>query len=76
MTTEALVLITEMCTAILAVAGVLAVAARVFLRPRIAEVDAALGRIEAHLVRLNGSVGETLVWQHQHEIEHARRERQ
>lgn len=76
MTTEAFILITQVCSAILAVAAVLALAARVFLRPRILEVDSALARIERHLERINGSVGRMDGWQHQHELDHARGERE
>jgi hypothetical protein len=75
MTTDALVLITEVCTAILAVAAVLGVAARILIAPRIREVDNSLARIEAHLERINGSVGRMDDWQHQHELNHARGER-
>ena len=75
MTTDALILITEVCSAVLAVAAVLALAARVFVAPRIREVDAALARIEAHLVRLNGSVGKMSDWERQHELDHARSDR-
>ena len=75
MTTEAFILITQICSAVLAVAAVLALAARVFLQPRILEVDSALARIERHLERINGSVGKMDEWQHQHELDHARGER-
>ena len=72
MSSEAALMITQVCGAVLAVAGVLALAARVFLSPRIREVDLALARIEAHLERLNGSVARVSEWQRQHELEHAR----
>jgi len=72
---EAALMITQVCSAVLAVAGVLALAARVFLTPRIREVDAALARIEAHLERINGSIGKMSEWQRQHELDHARQER-
>ena len=75
MSAEAAIMITQVCGAILAVAGVLALAARVFLTPRIREVDAALARIEAHLERINGSIGKMGEWQRQHELDHARQER-
>lgn len=75
MTSEALILITQICGAILGMAAVLALAARVFLRPRILQVDESLSRIEAHLAAINGSVGRMSDWQHQHEIDHARGER-
>ena len=75
MSAEAAIMITQVCGAVLAVAGVLALAARVFLSPRIREVDLALARIEAHLAAINGSVGRTNEWQHQHEIDHARGDR-
>ena len=74
MTPDAILLVTEVCSAILAVAAVLAVLARVFIQPRIAEVDASLARIEGHLERLNGSVTRMSDWEHQHELSHARRE--
>ena len=72
---DALILITQICGAILGVAAVLALAARVFLRPRILQVDESLARIERHLEKINGSVGRMDDWQHQHEIQHARGER-
>jgi len=72
MSSEAAMLITQVCGAVLAVAAVLALAARVFLSPRIREVDAALARIEAHLAAINGSVVRVSEWQRQHELEHAR----
>ena len=75
MTTDAIVLITQVCGAILGVAAVLALAARVFLRPRILQVDESLARIERHLERINGSIGKMNEWEHQHELEHARGER-
>ena len=75
MSAEAAMLITQVCSAVLAVAGVLALAGRVFLTPRIREVDLALARIEAHLAAINGSVGRISEWQRQHELEHARGER-
>ena len=75
MSAEAAIMITQVCGAVLAVAGVLALAGRVFLSPRIREVDLALARIEAHLAAINGSVGRMNEWQHQHEIDHARGER-
>ena len=70
-----MMLITQICGAILGVAAVLALAARVFLRPRILQVDESLARIERHLEKINGSVGRMDDWQHQHEIQHARGER-
>ena len=72
---DAIVLITQVCGAILGVAAVLALAARVFLRPRILQVDESLARIERHLERINGSIGKMNEWEHQHELEHARGER-
>jgi hypothetical protein len=75
MTTDALILITEVCSSVLGVAAVLALLGRLILRPRMVEVDASLARIEAHLERLNGSVGKMSEWEHQHELDHARRER-
>ena len=69
---DAIVLITQVCGAILGVAAVLALAARVFLRPRIIQVDESLARIERHLERINGSIGKMSEWEHQHELEHAR----
>jgi hypothetical protein len=64
--------ITEICAAILAVAGVLILAARAFLAPRMRALDLTLARIESRLEKLNGSVGDTAEWRHRHEIEHAR----
>ena len=75
MSSEAAIMITQVCSAVLAVAGVLALAGRVFLSPRIREVDLALARIEAHLAAINGSVVRTSEWQRQHELDHARQER-
>ena len=75
MTPEALILITQVCGAILGVAAVMALAARVFMRPRILQVDESLARIEAHLAAINGSVGRMSEWERQHELEHARGER-
>ena len=72
MSAEAAIMITQVCGAVLAVAGVLALAGRVFLSPRIREVDLALARIEAHLAAINGSVVRTSEWQRQHELDHAR----
>jgi len=67
--------VTELCSAILGVAAVLALAARVFLRPRILQVDESLARIERHLEKINGSIGKMSEWEHQHELDHARGER-
>ena len=75
MSAEAAIMITQVCSAVLAVAGVLALAGRVFLSPRIREVDLALARIEAHLAAINGSVVRISEWQRQHELDHARGER-
>ena len=75
MSSEAAIMITQVCSAVLAVAGVLALIAKVVLTPRIREVDLALARIEAHLEKLNGSVGRVSEWQRQHELDHARGER-
>ena len=75
MSSDAIILITEICAAVLGVAAVLALAARVFLRPRILEVDLALARIEAHLAAINGSVVRVSEWERQHELDHARGER-
>lgn len=69
---DAIILITQVCGAILGVAAVLALAARVFLRPRIVQVDESLARIERHLEKINGSVGRIDDWQHKHELDHAR----
>ena len=71
---DSAMLITEICGAILAVAGVLLVAARAFLAPRIRALDDCLARIESRLATLNGSVGEAAAWRHRHEIDHARTE--
>jgi hypothetical protein len=51
---------------------VIGIATKVFVSPRIREVDSALARIEAHLAAINGSVGRMNEWQHQHELDHAR----
>ena len=75
MSAEAVMLITQVCSAVIGVAAVLALIAKVVLTPRIHEVDLALARIEAHLERLNGSVARVSEWQRQHELEHARGER-
>ncbi len=69
-------LITELCSAVIGISAVLALAARLFLRPRMSQVDDSLARIEAHLERLNGSVSKMDEWQRQHDLQHARRERQ
>ena len=75
MTTDTIILITQVCSAILGVSAVLAIATKVFVTPRIREVDSALARIEAHLAAINGSVGRMNEWQHQHELDHARGDR-
>ena len=75
MSSEAAMMITQVCSAVLAVAGVLALIAKVVLTPRIREVDLALARIEAHLERINGNIGKMSEWQRQHELDHARGER-
>ena len=72
---EPMMMIAQVCSAILGVAAVLALAARVFLRPRILQVDESLARIERHLERINGSIGKMSEWEHQHELEHARGDR-
>ena len=73
---EPMMMIAQVCSAILGVAAVLALAARVFLRPRILQVDESLARIERHLERINGSIGKMDGWQHKHELDHARGERE
>ena len=75
MSTDAIIMVTQVCSAIIGVSAVLGIATKVFVTPRIREVDAALARIEAHLAAINGSVGRMNDWQHQHEIDHARNER-
>ena len=75
MSADAIILITQVCSAILGVSAVLGIATKVFVTPRIREVDLALARIEAHLAAINGSVGRMNEWQHQHEIDHARGDR-
>lgn len=75
MSTDAIILITQVCSAVLGVAGVLGIAAKVLVAPRIREVDYALARIEAHLAAINGSVGRMNEWQRQHELDHARGDR-
>ena len=75
MSTDAIMVVTQVCSAIIGVSAVLGIATKVFVSPRIREVDSALARIEAHLAAINGSVGRTNDWQHQHEIDHAKNER-
>lgn len=75
MSTDAIMVVTQVCSAILGVSAVLGIATKVFVTPRIREVDLALARIEAHLAAINGSVGRMNEWQRQHELEHARGER-
>jgi len=72
---DSVMLITEICAAILAVSGVLVLAARAFLAPRIRALDLTLSRIESRLADLNGSVSDTADWRHRHEIWHARTDR-
>ena len=72
MSTDAIILITQVCSAVIGVSAVLGIATKVFVTPRIREVDAALARIEAHLAAINGSVGKMSEWQRQHELDHAR----
>ena len=75
MSTDAIILITQVCSAVVGVSAVLGIATKVFVTPRIREVDAALARIEAHLAAINGSVGRMNDWQRQHELDHARSDR-
>ena len=75
MSSDAIMMVTQVCGAILGVSAVLGIATKVFVTPRIREVDSALARIEAHLAAINGSVGRMNDWQHQHEIDHARGDR-
>jgi len=75
MSTDAIIMITQVCSAVVGVSAVIGVATKVFVSPRIREVDSALARIEAHLAAINGSVGRMNDWQHQHELDHARQER-
>lgn len=75
MTTDAIMVVTQVCSAIIGVSAVIGIATKVFVTPRIREVDLALARIEAHLAAINGSVGRMNEWQHQHEINHARSDR-
>ena len=75
MSTDAIMVVTQVCSAILGVSAVIGIATKVFVTPRIREVDSALARIEAHLAAINGSVGKMSEWQHQHEIDHARGDR-
>ena len=75
MSTDAIILITQVCSAVVGVSAVLGIATKVFVTPRIREVDAALARIEAHLAAINGSVGKMNDWQRQHELDHARSDR-
>ena len=75
MSNDAIILITQVCSAVVGVSAVLGIATKVFVTPRIREVDAALARIEAHLAAINGSVGKMNEWQRQHELDHARSDR-
>ena len=75
MSTDAIIMVTQVCSAIIGVSAVIGIATKVFVTPRIREVDSALARIEAHLAAINGSVGKMSDWQHQHEIDHARGDR-
>ena len=75
MSADAIIMVTQVCSAILGVSAVLGIATKVFVTPRIREVDAALARIEAHLAAINGSVGKMNEWQRQHELDHARSDR-
>ena len=72
MSSDAIMVVTQVCSAIIGVSAVIGVATKVFVTPRIREMDSALARIEAHLERINGSVGKMNEWQHQHELDHAR----
>ena len=75
MSTDAIMVVTQVCSAVVGVSAVLGIATKVFVTPRIREVDAALARIEAHLAAINGSVGRMNEWQRQHELDHARSDR-
>ena len=75
MSTDAIMVVTQVCSAVVGVSAVIGIATKVFVTPRLREVDAALARIEAHLAAINGSVGKMNDWQHQHEIDHARGDR-
>ena len=75
MTTDAIIMVTQVCSAIIGVSAVIGIATKVFVTPRIREVDSALARIEAHLAAINGSVGRMNDWQRQHELDHARGDR-
>ena len=72
MSSDAIMVVTQVCSAIIGVSAVIGVATKVFVTPRIREMDSALARIEAHLEHINGSVGKMNDWQHQHELDHAR----
>ena len=74
MSTDAIMVITQVCSAILGVSAVIGIATKVFVSPRIREVDAALVRIENHLIRLNGSVAEAVKDAAAHEVRHIRRD--
>ena len=75
MSTDAIIMVTQVCSAILGVSAVIGIATKVFVTPRIREVDSALARIEAHLAAIKGSVGRMNEWQRQHELDHARSDR-
>ena len=75
MSTDAIMVVTQVCSAVVGVSAVLGIATKVFVSPRIREVDLALARIEAHLAAINGSVGRMNDWQRQHELDHARSDR-
>ena len=75
MSTDVIMMVTQVTSAILGVSAVIGIATKVFVTPRIREVDLALARIEAHLATINGSVGKANDWIHQHELAHARDDR-
>ena len=75
MSTDAIMMVTQVCSAVVGVSAVIGIATKVFVTPRIREVDSALARIEAHLAAINGSVGKMNDWQRQHELDHARGDR-
>ena len=75
MSADAIILVTQVCSAVVGVSAVIGIATKVFVSPRIREVDSALARIEAHLAAINGSVGRMNEWQRQHELDHARSDR-
>ena len=66
--TATLTMVVLWCSAVLGLAAVFGLLYAVTAKPK-------LDRIEAHLERINGSIGRMSEWERQHEIDHARAER-